>query len=104
MIGHGTPYDLSKIELTVAVCMRTRKLEERSRRWIQLMQLGCRRVRSCPFEPELEPKLLNTGECRTQRQCCCAAATQPFATAFRRPARLVGIESHDETSSEGSVG
>ena len=65
VIGNGTPYDVSQIELTVAVGVGTWKLEEGSCRGIQLMRLGHRRVRTCPFEPELEPKLLNVGECRT---------------------------------------
>jgi hypothetical protein len=65
VIDHGTPYDVSKIELTVAVCIGTWKLEESPCRWIQLMRLGCWRVRTRPFKPELEPKLLNAGECRT---------------------------------------
>ena len=64
LVGDGTPYDLGQIELTVAVCMGTGKLEESSCRWIKLMRLGYRRVRTCPFEPEIEPQLLNVGECR----------------------------------------
>lgn len=65
VIGNGTPYDLGKIELTVAVCVRTGKLEVSSCRWIELMRLGYRRVRTSPLEAELEPQLLDVGECRT---------------------------------------
>lgn len=65
VIDHGAPNDLSKIELTVAVCIGTRELEESSCRWIQLMRLGCWRVSTAPFKLELEPKLLNAGEGRT---------------------------------------
>lgn len=104
VIGNGTPHHVGKIELTVAVCVGTWKLEESSCRWIQLMRLGYRRVRACSFEPELEPKLLNVGERRTQSRCCCAVTTQPFATAFRHCGRLAGIESHDESGSGGSIG
>ena len=64
-IGHSPPYNVRQIELAVAVCMRTWKLEESWCRWIQLMRLLCRRVGACAFEPELEPKLLNARECRT---------------------------------------
>ena len=62
VIDHRIPHDVSKIELTIAVCIGTRKLEESSCRWIQLMRLGCWRVGTGPFEAEIEPKLLNTGE------------------------------------------
>ena len=65
VIDHGTPHDVSKIELPVAVCVGAGKLEERSCRWIQLMRLGCRRVSGGTLECELEPKLLNAGEGRT---------------------------------------
>lgn len=65
VIGNGTPYDVGKIELTVAVCVGTRKLEVGAGRWIELVRLGYRRMRTCPFEPELEPQLLNVGERRT---------------------------------------
>lgn len=95
MIGNGTPYDVREIELTVAVCMGTRELEESPCRRIQLMRLVYRRVRTGPFEPELEPQLLDVGKRRTQSQCCCATTAQPFATAFLCCGRLVGIESHD---------
>jgi hypothetical protein len=64
VIGHGEPYDLGQIELTVAVCMGTRELEESPCRWIELMGLGCWRMRAGPFERELEPQLLNGRECR----------------------------------------
>ena len=104
LIGNGTSYDVRKIELTVAVCVGTWKLEESPCRWIQLMRLGYRRMRTCPFEPELEPKLLNIGKRRTHSQGCCAATTQPFAPAFLCCGRLVGIESHVESPSGGSVG
>lgn len=72
-INYGTPHDLSKIELTVAVCVGTGKLEESSCRRVQLMRLGCWRVGTGPFKAELEPKLLNAGERRTQSQSRCSA-------------------------------
>ena len=65
VIDHGTPYDVGKIELTVAVCVGTGKLEVSSCRWIELMRLGYRRVRTSALEAELEPQLLDVGECRT---------------------------------------
>ena len=65
VIGNSAPHDVSKIELTVAVSIGTGKLEESSCRWVQLMRLGCRSVGTGPFEPELEPQLLNAGERRT---------------------------------------
>lgn len=104
VVDHGIPYDGSQIELTVAVRIGTGKLEESPCRWIQLMRLGCRRVRTGRFKPELEAKLSNAGKCRTQNQCCCAAATQPFTAAFRCCGRLVDVESHDESSPVGSIG
>lgn len=64
VIGNGTAYDLSEIELTVAVSVGTRELEESPCGWIELMRLGCRSVSTGPFEPELEPQLLNAGERR----------------------------------------
>lgn len=64
VIGNGTPYDVGQIELTVAVRVGTWKLEESPRRWIKLVRLSDGRVRAAPFEPELEPQLLNVGECR----------------------------------------
>jgi hypothetical protein len=102
VIDHGTPHDFRKIELPVAVCIGAGKLEERSGRWIQLMRLGCWRVSSGPLEGELEPKLLNAGEGRTQSQGCRAAAPQPLATAFRCCGRFVGVESHEESLLESS--
>lgn len=65
VIDHGMPYYVSKIELTVAVCIGTWKLEEGSCRGVQLIRLGCRGVSTGPFEPELEPQLLNAGKCRS---------------------------------------
>jgi hypothetical protein len=73
VIDHGTLYDRRKIELTVAVSIGTWKLEESACRWIQLMRLGCWRVSTSSFKPELEPKLLNARECSTQGQCRSAA-------------------------------
>lgn len=102
VIDHGTPYDVGKIELTVAVCIRTGKLEETPRRWIQLMRLGCRRVSRGPFKPELQPKLLNAREGRTQCKRGCAATPQPIATALCC-GRFVGVESHDESPAMGSI-
>lgn len=103
IINHGAPYDLCKIELTVAVCIGTGKLEESACRRIELMRLGCWRVSTSPFKPELKAKLLNAGKCRTQCQCCGPATTQPFATAFRGCGRFLGVESHDGSSPVGSI-
>ncbi len=81
MIVHGTPYDPSEVELTVAVRVGTRKLEESLRGWIKKMCLGRRHVGACGFETELEPKLLHAGKCRTQSQRCGAAAAQSVGAA-----------------------
>lgn len=103
MINDGTPDHVSKIELAIAVRIGTGELEESSCRWIQLMRLGGWRVRTGAFKPELEPQLLNAGECRPQGERRCAAAPQPFATGFRRRGRFVGVESHDESSPLGAI-
>jgi hypothetical protein len=54
-----------KIELAVAVGVRAREGEERPRRWIQQVGLGCRDVGRSAFESHLEAQLLDGGKCRT---------------------------------------
>jgi len=60
LIGKGGVYRGRKIESSIAVCIRTRELEERAGGWMQHVRLGRWRVRRWALERQLETQLLKS--------------------------------------------
>lgn len=104
LIGHRMPHDRREIELTVAVRVGARKLEEGTCRRIQLMRLSRGRSGAGRFETELEPQLTQLREHSPQSLRSCAAATQPFGGALGSCGLLARVESHDEGVPPGLPG
>src|SRR4029077_701070 len=77
---HRRIHRTGKIELSIAIRVRTGKFKERPGRWMQYVRLRSGRRGTRTLEDQLQAQLLNRRKGHAQRERGCAIAAQSIAT------------------------